>query len=162
MRFETERLILRPPQTADAPLLFDFLGDPEIMRHTYRRESVEDCQRYLVAHEKQRAPIGFAPWTVLNKADERIIGFGGLYDDPFDPGWGLEVAYFFARAAWGQGFALELTRFCLDHAGERGVAELSAFAHADNAASRRVLEKAGFEEKRFLPEMERYLYRWAA
>ena len=40
--------------------------------------------------------------------DGRIIGWGGLYDDPFDPGWGGEVAYFFYQAVWGQGYDSEM------------------------------------------------------
>jgi ribosomal-protein-alanine N-acetyltransferase len=36
---------------------------------------------------------------VRTKADGRTIGFGGLYDDPFDPGCGVEVGYRFAPSA---------------------------------------------------------------
>jgi RimJ/RimL family protein N-acetyltransferase len=35
---------------------------------------------------------------------------------------------------------------------------LRAFAHPENAGSRRLLEKAGFRILRFVPEMERVLY----
>jgi hypothetical protein len=38
--------------------------------------------------------------------------------------------------------------------------EVRAFARMANAGSRRVLEKAGFEFVRFVPEMDRLLYRW--
>jgi len=34
-----------------------------------------------------------------------------------------------------------------------------AFAHPDNAASRRVLDKVGFVPVRAVPEMDRILYR---
>jgi len=37
--------------------------------------------------------------------------------------------------------------------------QVSAFAHLGNSGSRRVLEKAGFEVVRFVPEMDRLLYR---
>ena len=37
--------------------------------------------------------------------------------------------------------------------------EVRAFAHPANAGSRRVLEKAGFAVVRFVPEMNRLLYR---
>jgi len=37
--------------------------------------------------------------------------------------------------------------------------EVRAFAHPANAGSQRVLEKAGFEVVRFLPELDRFLYR---
>jgi RimJ/RimL family protein N-acetyltransferase len=38
------------------------------------------------------------------------------------------------------------------------LAEVKAFAHPENAASRKVLSKAGFEEVRFVPAMNRFLY----
>jgi ribosomal-protein-alanine N-acetyltransferase len=37
--------------------------------------------------------------------------------------------------------------------------EVKAFARLENIRSRRVLEKAGFEVMRFIPEMERLLFR---
>jgi RimJ/RimL family protein N-acetyltransferase len=96
---------------------------------------------------------------VRAKADGEIIGFGGLYDDPFDRGWGIEVGYAFAARAWGNGYATELTQFCLALArNQLGARLVRAFAHPDNAASRRVLKKAGFREQRFVLEMNRHLY----
>lgn len=72
----------------------------------------------------------------------------------------MEVGYFFAPAAWGKGYATELTRFCLEIARRRFRLPLvTAFAHPDNAGSRRVLEKAGFVEERYVDAMDRILYR---
>ena len=79
----------------------------------------------------------------MAKADGRIIGWGGLYQDPFDPGWGVEVGYSFHPAAWGRGYASELTATCTEIADNvLRLPEVRAFAHRDNLASRRVLEKA--------------------
>src|SRR5579885_1921041 len=109
---------------------------------------------------RQRRRDGFGPWTVVTKSDGRIIGWGGLYTDPFDPGWGPEVAYFFRRDAWGRGYASELVAASLDIADNLlELPEVSGFARPENAASRRVLEKAGFELVRFVPELDRWLYR---
>lgn len=158
---ETDRLVLRPPLLADAPTLFAFLGDRDAMRFTRARASLRDCRRYLAGHERQRARVGCAPWVVIAKADNAIVGFGGLYDDPFDPGWGVEVGYFFAPDAWGWGYATELARACLDLATrERRWTEISAFAHPENVGSQRVLEKTGFQRSRFISEMNRHLYTW--
>ncbi len=122
---------------------------------TRSRSPISACRRHIAGHECQRRKLGFGPWSVLDKASGRIIGFGGLYDDPFDPGWG----YHFARSAWSRGFATELTRFSIALAhGPLRLAEVRAFAHRDNVASRRVLAKTGFVEQRFMPEMNRYLY----
>jgi RimJ/RimL family protein N-acetyltransferase len=97
--------------------------------------------------------------VVRSRGDGTIIGFGGIYQDPFDPGWGAEVGYYFAPETWGQGLASELTQACVGAANDVfSLEELLAFAHPENAASRRVLVKAGFREQRFVPEMNRLLF----
>ena len=160
MTIGTARLVLRRPTRADVPALFRFLGDPDAMRYTHHDGSLRECRRRVLVHEWFRRRDGYAPWTILAKDDGRIIGWGGLYKDPFDPGWGVEVGYYFHPSAWGKGYAGELVEACLDQA-DRVLAlpEVRAFARPDNAASRRVLERAGFEVVRFIPAMERFLYR---
>jgi RimJ/RimL family protein N-acetyltransferase len=155
---QTDRLLLRPTRLADAEALFAFLGDRDAMRFTHAQPNLRACRRHLAAYEKQRARIGCAPWTIFEKAGD-TVGWGGLYQDPFDPGWGIEVGYFFAPSAWGRGYATELVMFCLQVARGLGLERLTAFAHSENLGSRRVLEKAGFSVERFVPEMQRFLYR---
>lgn len=157
---ETPRLILRPPRLADVPALFEFLGDPAAMLHTHADPSLRACRRRVAVHEWRRRHDGYAPWAVTAKADGRIIGWGGIYDDPFEPGWGVEIGYFFHPAFWGQGYATELVAASLDIADRvLRLPALHAFARPENAASRRLLEKAGFQPVRFVPEMARHLYR---
>ena len=153
----TARLHLSAPRLEDAPALFAFMGDAEVMRHTYRQDSLRTMRRHLAGNWWQARRLGFGCWTVRHEG--RIVGFGGLNDDPFDPGYGPEVAYFFAREAWGQGFAGELVAASLDEARHVGLPAVRAFVHPGNAASRRVLERAGFAVERWIPEMERWLLR---
>ena len=157
---ETPRLTLRRPRLTDAPALFAFLGDAAAMRHTHVDASLRDCRRRVAVHEWRRRRHGYAPWTIIARSNGQILGWGGLYDDPFDPGWGVEVAYFSHPSAWGQGYASEVVTACMsvaDHV--LRLPEVRAFAHPANAGSRRVLEKAGFAVVRFVPEMNRLLYR---
>ena len=139
------------------------MGDPVAMRFTHAQPDIDACRHHVAVHERQRRSVGCAPWTIVEKAGGTIIGWGGLYEDPFDPGWGVEVAYLFSPSAWGHGYATELVTRCVDVArGELGLASLIAFAHPENAGSRRVLEKTGFAAERFVPEMDRLLYRLRA
>ena len=84
----TARLLLRPPRPSDAASFFAFLGDPAAMRFTHCHASVRECRRRLAVFEWQRRRTGFAPWAVLTRGDGQLVGWGGLYEDPFDPGWG--------------------------------------------------------------------------
>jgi RimJ/RimL family protein N-acetyltransferase len=158
MATETARLMLRRPMLADVPELFAFLGDAAAMQYTHVDASIRDCRRRVAAHERRRHQDGFAPWTIVSKADGRIVGWGGLYNDPFDLGWGVEVGFFFHPDVWGLGYATELVGMCVDLADRLKLPEVRAFARPANAGSRRVLEKAGFNVVRLVPELERLLY----
>jgi ribosomal-protein-alanine N-acetyltransferase len=115
----TDRLLLRVPRLADAEALMGVFGDRDAMRYTLHFANLRDCRRHIAAHHCQRGKKGFGPWTVVDKVSGQIIGFGGLLDDPFDPAWGIEVAYHFAPAAWGRGCATELTNHSVRVASER-------------------------------------------
>jgi len=119
MDVETARLILRRPRLVDVPALFEFLGDVKAMQYTHADVSLRECRRRVAVHEWRCRHDGYAPWTIIAKSDGRAIGWGGLYDDPFDPSWGVEVAYYFHPLAWGQGYASEMVTACMsvaDHA----------------------------------------------
>ena len=160
MNAETKRLRLRQPTLSDAPEMMRFFGDADAQRYTLHFDTLRACRRHIAAHERHRRSVGCGPWLIIEKASGEVVGWGGLYEDPFDRRWGIEVAYTFVRSAWGKGYASELVEYCLNHArNDLRLNEVVAFSHADNTASRRVLEKAGFVVDRFVDEMDRYLYR---
>ncbi len=156
---ETARLVLRPPRPRDVPALYAILGDRRAMRQTHAQRSLVACGLYARAHEKQRRRLGYAPWVIATRRDGTIIGWGGLYDDPFDPGWGVELAYFLARGARGHGYASELAAACIALAdGRLCLARVRGFAMPRNRFSRRVLKKAGFVAIGYVPAMRRLLF----
>jgi ribosomal-protein-alanine N-acetyltransferase len=159
----TSRLLLRAPERADVSPLYAIQSDPEAMKHTFCSPSLEATAVRLEEYAARFAEDGFAPWTVILAAEDRIIGWGGLNKDPGEPEWGTEVAYYFDRAYWGRGLATELVRESLAHAFEDLELEyVGAFTKPDNVASARVLSKNGFERTRFVPELERDEYRISA
>lgn len=140
--------------------IFKFLGDAEAMKFAHVDETLRDCQRRVMVHEWRRRKDGCAPWVVTTRIDGRVIGWGGLYQDPFDPGWGFEVGYYFHPQAWGRGYASEPVGAALEVADHQlQLPEVWAMAHPENPGSRRVLEKTGFEVVRYLEEGTRILFR---
>ncbi len=130
------------------------------MRFTHCDASLRDCRRRIAAHEWFRRRDGCAPWIVVRRNDGRIIGWGGLYRDPFDRRWGVEVGYHFDPRAWGLGYATELVAACTAIADrDRHIPALVAFAHPGNHGSQRVLHKSDFRQERFVAEMNRFLFR---
>ena len=87
--FRSHRMTFLPPNQSDIPQIFEFLGDPVAMQFTDPSLDFDACRLKIMAHEAQRPKIGFAPWSIRTENSARIIGWGGLYLDPFDEGWGL-------------------------------------------------------------------------
>ena len=156
---ETRHLILRAFRDEDLDPLYTIQGDHKAMQYTYAAPSRESCAHRLRTFAALESTLGYAPWTVVLRAEARVIGWGGLSIDPFDPGWGIEVSYFFHPACWGRGYATELVRASLQHGFcSLTVPAIGAFGRPANLASVRVLEKCGFKLLGYEPRLERNRY----
>jgi len=126
------------------------------MRFTYCAPSRAATAAFVESYAARFALDGFAPWTAVLVAEDRVVGWGGLNRDPTDPSWGVEVTYFVHPSYWGRGLATELVEEALALAfAELRLPEVHAFARPENRPSIRVLEKAGFVRVRFVEALER-------
>jgi ribosomal-protein-alanine N-acetyltransferase len=144
---ETERLMLREWGTGDAAALFAFTSDAETMRYIGNClpwEGIERAHAWLVRVAASYAERGYGPWAVVERATGRVVGSCGF---SYLPALGeLDFGYVFARDTWGKGYATEAARAALRYGFERfGFEEVSANTVEEHHASRRVLEKIGFE-----------------
>ena len=143
----TERLRLRPLSADDATPIAALAGDFDIARmtlrmpHPYRPEDARAFVARCAAEDPRREA------TLLIEAPGAgpvgVIGF--FEDDEQDPRLGAELGYWIGRPFWGRGLATEAVVEALRWADESWRKRLVVAGHfADNAASGRVLEKAGF------------------
>jgi RimJ/RimL family protein N-acetyltransferase len=139
-RIETERLLLRPFEGADSPVVQRELSRVEMARmlavpHPYP----EDGAATWIA--TARPGRDFA--IVLRETGEMI---GGITIEPSEQHSRAALGYWCAVGFWGQGYATEAVRGVIDY-GFRVLAlhRVHADCHGDNPASRRVLEKAGIK-----------------
>jgi RimJ/RimL family protein N-acetyltransferase len=132
MLIETARMTLREIVPADLLALVALDGDPEVMRYIGTEGTASDT---LVGSRDH--------WVAVRQGTDEFLGWFGLPALPGDADV-RELGYRIKREAWGQGYATEgaiaLVRKAFDDLGARRVV---AFAMAVNAASRRVMEKAG-------------------
>ncbi|HYI40480.1 MAG TPA: GNAT family N-acetyltransferase [Allosphingosinicella sp.] len=144
MFVRTERLLLRPGWTQDAPALFEAIGDERIVRNLatapwpYRPC---DAEAWL-ATERSASEPSLLVFRCSGTAPELIgaVGFGRK------PGGGIEFGYWIARTHWGRGYATEAGRAVLAAARHSlRLKRLDAGHFLDNPASGRVLEKLGFK-----------------
>ena len=101
------------------------------------QERMEQWARHWNEH-------GFGATLFEERATGRPVGWGGLQHSTIGIGECLTVGYVIAPEVWGRGYATEIATTSVTHAFDvLGVSQLYASVLATNAASRRVLEKAG-------------------
>lgn len=140
----TERLVLRRPVAGDAAAIFArYAADEDVCRYLAwpRHRSIEDSRQFLAFSDQEwsRAPAG--PFLVTARDTGELLGSTGL---AFETAYRASTGYVIARDAWGRGYATEALLAMRTLAGDLGVKRLYAACHPAHAASRRVLEKAGF------------------
>ena len=136
----TARLVLRAPRRSDAKAIAALANDRRIAANTARIPhpyAIEDAEQFIASANKREGEACFAVTH-----DSAPIGICSveLREDGPELGYWLGVPY------WGRGYATEAVRAVIDHAfGDLGHAALAAGARISNPASRRVLEKCGFQ-----------------
>ena len=156
----SERLILRDFVEEDLAHVYAIRSDPEVARFMdFAPETLEQTRGWLngvITHSRERkAPSDGYNLAVVLGATGRVIGWVGFGEsERFPPGSGEHgVGYMIARAHWRQGYASEALRAVIDFSFRSlGARRVSAWCWADNAASARVMEKAGM---RFVRRNER-------
>ena len=147
MIFETERLLLRPWQEADAEHLYTYASSPLVgpMAGWPPHTSVEDSLD-VIRHVLSTP----GTYAVVDKSSGHAIGSIGLMVGQAShiglPDTEAEVGYWIGVPYWGKGLIPEALRAILRHAFEDLQLEKVWCGYFDgNEKSRRVQEKCGFQ-----------------
>ncbi len=140
----TERLLVRRWMPDDLEPLLRIYGDVEAMRWVGDGVALmpQQAANWLEVTANNYRQRGYGMYTVALRDGGAVIGFCGLvHPDGQDR---PEIKYAFAREHWGHGYASEVVCALLPYAARQlGLAQIIATVAPDNAASRRVLSKAG-------------------
>lgn len=102
-------------------------------------EAAEVVEQIIKSYENKDGPFVYA---VIRKEDSANIGYVQLVK--IDEGW--EIGYHIAKQYTGNGYATEASKLFLNYLEDNmHLEKIYGVALADNKASRRVLEKCGFE-----------------
>ena len=132
--------MLRAPRLADVKAIVRLVGDRRIAENTARIPhpyGADDAEQFLANVNRRE---GEATFAIVLKGE--LIGMCGveLREGAAEIGYWLGVPY------WNHGYATEAVRAVIDHAFRDLEHEvLQAGARVSNPASRRVLEKCGFQ-----------------
>ncbi len=129
-------IALRPVQESDLDALFDQMRDPDsVQMAAFTPDNPDDRQRF----DSHMATVLESPDVTLRAVTWNGDLVGSI--SSFVSEGQTEVTYWIDRPAWGRGIASRALAMFLEVARER---PLYARAASDNAASLRVLQKAGF------------------
>lgn len=135
----TERLLLRPAWPEDWEQVLAGVGEEAIARNLAKVPwPYGEAEARWFASQLQDQDL--PNFLVVESASGRVVGSCGLGEKDGEP----EIGYWFAREAWGRGYATEAARGVLEIARLLGFRRLTAGHMADNPESGRVLRKLGF------------------
>lgn len=142
MFHRSERLLLRPVWPEDWSAVHAAINDEGIVRNLASAPWPYSEQHAREFAAKSHDP--YSPRFAVTLAERgALIGCIGLDPVEHDPD-ALEVGYWIARGAWGNGYASEAGRSVIAVARMMGAKRLEAGHYVDNPASGRVLQKIGF------------------
>jgi ribosomal-protein-alanine N-acetyltransferase len=141
---ETRRLVLCRPRDADLPDVVALHTDPRVMAHIGPVRTPGEAEAVHHRLSDQWTRDGFGYWVARDRPTGEFVGVGGLRRVDVEAAAEVEVGFALAYRAWGRGLATELAREAVRVGFEvLGLPVLVAITRPDNAASRRVIERAG-------------------
>lgn len=147
----TRRLVLRPTRLEDWTTLRAIDGDTAVMATLGGLRSDKETMAYALAQEDHWERYGFGWWMAFERETGDFVGRGGIRHLEVDGVLEVEVGYAVVRTHWGRGFATEIAETAVRVATQDvGLSRLVAMTLTTNHASRRVLEKVGFQYVRAL------------
>ena len=158
------RLALRKFRADDVNDVYRLDSDPRVMRYVgdgsvrTREEVVAALARALAYY---RNYPGLGVWASEERAGDRFIGWFCLkyLPDAAD----IEVGYRLLPEAWGKGYATEGASTLVRYGFETlGLYRIVGVTHPENAASQRVLRKAGLRDAGWTRYWERDVRLFAA
>jgi RimJ/RimL family protein N-acetyltransferase len=142
--FATARLNATRLAVEDLDDLVALHLDPDVSRFLGGVRTPEATAAYLGVNLRHWTDHGVGLWTLRTK-DGAFVGRAGLRLVDLEGVPELEIAYTFTKAAWGRGLATEIAEALVTFwALRRSEPELVGLVVKGNAASERVLLKAGF------------------
>ncbi len=143
---ETPRLILRDWMPSDVELFIKLNQDPEVMEFFPATLSREETLAQFERIGNHFAEYNYGLFALERRDNNEFIGFTGLshprFESYFTPC--VEIGWRLAKAAWGNGFATEAARACIDYGiNVLQLKEIYSFTSVHNQRSEAVMIKLG-------------------
>ncbi len=148
---ETERLVIRHLEQADAAFILELLNQPSFIRFIADRgvRTLADAEDYILhGPVASYAKHGFGLFAVELRETGTPIGMCGLIKRDVLPD--IDIGYALLERYWKKGYAQESAAAVLAYGKSIGLQRIIAITATDNDASARVLEKIGLHFDRVI------------
>jgi RimJ/RimL family protein N-acetyltransferase len=148
--FQSDRLGFRNWESADLLPFSQLNQDPAVMQFFPKVLSTDQSAAFIKRMQQMYEAKKYCYFAVDRLSDKTFIGFIGLawqeYEAPFTPC--VDIGWRLAKAYWGQGFASEGARRCLQYSFKTlQLTNIKAFAPVLNQPSIQVMKKIGMQEQ---------------
>ncbi|MEU3250114.1 GNAT family protein [Streptomyces sp. NPDC006997] len=139
-----EKTVLRPFTADDAPVMWEIIGDPEVVRFTGAPPTTLTPERVRSWYATRAEQPDRLDLAVTDRATGELVGEVVLYE--YDPdARSCTFRTLLGPRGRGRGLGTEATRLVLAHGfGRLGLHRVQLDAYAHNHRALRVYEKAGF------------------
>jgi RimJ/RimL family protein N-acetyltransferase len=151
--FETPRLIIREFEPSDFPGIHDYAQQAEVVQYQIWGPNTEvQTQEFLdqaIQNQTEHPRLNFEFCVLLKNSNLHIGGCGiHLKDQNYDL---AHIGYIMNPAFWGKGYATEVTKGLINYTRQiLNIKNIKATCDQQNIASKRVLEKSGFQLEKII------------
>lgn len=140
----TERIRLRCMEDRDQESLLELFSDPEVMKYYSGLKDKRQTREWIAWNKRNEKGYRVSLWIAEDIQTGDFLGQCGIVPQQTENETAMEIGYMFARRHWGNGYAQEAAKTCLDYGfKERQYGKIAALIDPDNKASLRVAEKIG-------------------
>lgn len=156
--FTTSRLLLRPLQRSDAPILFAYRNDPETARYqNYEELTLSAIEGLIEQHQNDPFPADKNCRYGVALKDDSLIGdiayFYNLKDECIT--LGISIAPAFQR----KGYAFEILQNAIKKIQETYPAlDIVALVEKANVPSQKLFEKLAFHNEGYAKSVDSFVY----
>ena len=147
--FTTPRLLAERLTRAHLPDLRRMDMDPDVMTYLGGLRDEAGTLAYLERNLSHWSAHGFGLWMLRSVGSGEVVGRACVRHVIVDARDDIEIGYGFLPGYWGQGFATEIAKACVDLAfTQLGCPSVVGLTLPANIGSQHVLRKAGLQDER--------------
>lgn len=157
--FQTKRLTAERLQQGHFDFVFQMHQDEKVMAYLGGKRTRQQTTKYMEHNISHWDKHGYGIWILRVNETGYFAGRGGLRKVVFDSKEEVEIAYGLMPEFWNKGLATEFVKAVIKVGlSQIGLSSLVCITHPDNGASKRILEKVGFQyEKEVIFKSELHL-----